>query len=111
MYEKVKREAEADRSAEKPVGIHIALRYEGEALPANTAPAILSTLDSDYAGISSQLGCSSDERIVAIVQSPDADLRSTGAAEWSGGQYDGRIHIAWTEGSQVGPQMRRALAV
>ena len=56
------------------------------------------------------MGCTSDERIVAIVQSRDAYLRSTGAAEWSGGQYDGRIHISWTDGAQLGPQMQRALA-
>ena len=110
VYERVRREAAADQSGEKLLGMHIALRYEGEALPSDTARAILSTLDEDYSRISAQLGCSSDERIVAIVQSRDAYLRGTGAAEWSGGEYDGRIHIAWTEGKQVGPQMRRALA-
>ncbi|HTA67825.1 MAG TPA: hypothetical protein VK776_06090 [Bryobacteraceae bacterium] len=110
VYDRVRREAEADHSGEKLLGIHIALRYEGEALPSDTARAILSTLDEDYSRIAGQLGCSSDERIVAIVQSRDAYLRGTGAAEWSGGEYDGRIHIAWTEGKQVGPQMRRALA-
>jgi tetratricopeptide (TPR) repeat protein len=110
VYERVRREAAADQSGEKLLGMHIALRYEGEALPPDTARAILSTLDEDYGRISAQLGCTSDERIVAIVQSRDAYLRGTGAAEWSGGEYDGRIHIAWTEGKQVGPQMRRALA-
>jgi tetratricopeptide (TPR) repeat protein len=110
VYERVRREAEADHSGEKLLGMHIALRYEGEALPSDTARAILSTLDEEYSHIAAQLGCSSDERIVAIVQSRDAYLRGTGAAEWSGGEYDGRIHIAWTEGKQVGPQMRRALA-
>ena len=110
VYERVRREAAADQSGEKLLGMHIALRYEGEALPSDTARAILSTLDEDYGRISAQLGCSSDERIVAIVQSREAYLRGTGAAEWSGGEYDGRIHIAWTEGKQVGPQMRRALA-
>ena len=110
VYERVRREAEADHSGEKLLGMHIALRYEGEALPSDTARAILSTLDAEYSHIADQLGCSSDERIVAIVQSRDAYLRGTGAAEWSGGEYDGRIHIAWTEGKQVGPQMRRALA-
>src|SRR5579864_2469765 len=110
VYERVRREAAADQSGEKLLGMHIALRYEGEALPSDTARAILATLDEDYGRISSQLGCASDERIVAIVQSRDAYLRGTGAAEWSGGEYDGRIHIAWTEGKQVGPQMRRALA-
>jgi tetratricopeptide (TPR) repeat protein len=110
IYERVKREADSDRSGDKLLGIHVALRYEGQALPADTARAILATLDDDYSRIAAQLGCTSDERIVAIVQSREAYLRSTGAAEWSGGQYDGRIHLAWTDGSQVGPQMQRALA-
>ena len=103
IYERVKREADSDHSGDKLFGVHVALRYEGEALPADTARAILATLDDDYSRIAAQLGCTSDERIVAIVQSREAYLRSTGAAEWSGGQYDGRIHIAWTDGSQVGP--------
>src|SRR5579864_8183624 len=94
VYERVRREAAADQSGERLLGMHIALRYEGEALPSDTARAILSTLDEDYARISAQLGCSSDERIIAIVQSRDAYLRGTGAAEWSGGEYDGRIDNA-----------------
>ena len=110
IYARVKREADADHSGDKLFGIHVALRYEGQALPPDTARAILAVLDDDYTNIAAQLGCTSDERIVAIVQSREAYLRSTGAAEWSGGQYDGRIHIAWTDGSQVGPAMQRALA-
>jgi hypothetical protein len=110
IYERVQREADSDHSGDKLYGVHVALRYEGEALPADTARAILATLDSDYLTIAAQLGCTSDERIVAIVQSRESYLRSTGAAEWSGGQYDGRIHIAWTDGAQVGPAMQRALA-
>ncbi|HTC34604.1 MAG TPA: hypothetical protein VK724_14585 [Bryobacteraceae bacterium] len=110
IYENAKREAVADRSGEKLYGAHIALRYEGEALPADTARAILAMLDDDYSRISAQLGCTPDERIVAIVQNRESYFRSTGAAEWSGGQYDGRIHIAWTDGTQVGPQMQRAMA-
>lgn len=110
IYERVKRESDSDHSGDKLYGVHVALRYEGEALPADTARAIVATLDADYSRIAAQLGCTSDERIVAIVQSREAYMRTTGAAEWSGGQYDGRIHIAWTDGSQIGPQMQRALA-
>jgi tetratricopeptide (TPR) repeat protein len=110
IYQRVKREADSDHSGDKLFGVHVALRYEGEALPSDTARAILATLDDDYSRIAAQLGCTSDERIVAIVQSREAYLRSTGAAEWSGGEYDGRIHIAWTDGLQVGPAMQRALA-
>jgi len=110
VYEHVRKEAEADQGGEKIYGMHIALRYEGQALPTEAARAVLALLEEDFSRISGQLGCSSEERIIAIVQTRDSYLRSTGAAEWSGGLYDGRIHIAWTEGNEVGPQARRALA-
>ena len=110
LYDRARRESESDRSDNKLYGLHIDLRYEGQTLPAETARAVLSTLDEEFNRISSQLGCSADERIVAIVQSRDAYLRSTGAAEWSGGQYDGRIHVSWMDGTTVSPQSRRMLA-
>ncbi len=110
IYEKVRRESESDRSSDKILGLHVALRYEGQTLPADTARAVVSTLDDEFSRISSLLGCWSGERIVAIVQSRQAYLQTTGAAEWSGGQYDGRIHISWTDGTEVSPEMRRRLA-
>jgi tetratricopeptide (TPR) repeat protein len=110
IYDKVRRESEADRSGDKIYGLHVALRYEGQTLPADTARAVVSTLDEEFSRVSSLLGCWTDERIVAIVQSREAYLRSTGAAEWSGGQYDGRIHISWMEGTDVSREMRRRLA-
>jgi len=110
LYERVRQESQADRSGDKLYGLHVALRYEGQTLPADTARAVVSTLDQEFSRISSLLGCWPGERIVAIVQSREAYLRTTGAAEWSGGQYDGRIHISWMEGSDVSPEMRRRLA-
>ncbi|HLK17574.1 MAG TPA: hypothetical protein VKT81_01425 [Bryobacteraceae bacterium] len=110
VYDKVRRESEADRSGDKIYGLHVALRYEGQTLPAETARAVVATLDDEFSRVSSLLGCWADERIVAIVQSRDAYLRSTGAAEWSGGQYDGRIHISWMDGTDVSREMRRRLA-
>jgi tetratricopeptide (TPR) repeat protein len=109
VYEKVRRETESDRSNDKIYGLHFALRYEGETVPADTARAMLGTLDGEFNRVSSQLGCSAVERITVIVQTRDAYLKSSGAAEWSGGQYDGRIHVALMEGADVGPRMRRTL--
>jgi tetratricopeptide (TPR) repeat protein len=109
LYNKVLREKENDRSADTLYGLRFALRYEGETLPAETARAIVGVLDEEFSRIAGQLGCRTDERIVAIVQSREAYLRTTGAAEWSGGQYDGRIHIALTDGG-LGAEMHRKLA-
>lgn len=57
-----------------------------------------------------EMGCASSERIIAVVEDRETYLRSTGAAEWSGGWYDGRIHLAWNDEKEVGAQMRRGLA-
>ena len=105
MVENAKREAAADHSSDRLLGIHIALRYDANALSLDTAHSILEMLEADYSRISTQLGCSSGERVIAIVQSREQYMRGTNAAEWSGGHFDGRIHIAWT-----GPGIERALA-
>jgi tetratricopeptide (TPR) repeat protein len=110
IYDKVRRESQADRSGDKLYGLHVALRYEGQTLPVDTARAVVATLDQEFSRVSSLLGCWAGERIVAIVQSREAYLRTTGAAEWSGGQYDGRIHISWMDGTDVSPEIRRRLA-
>jgi hypothetical protein len=91
-------------------GIHITLRYDGQALPADGARAILSMLDEDYIRISEQLGCSTQERVTAVIESRETYLRSTGAAEWSGGQYNSRVHLPWTEATQLSSRTRSALA-
>jgi hypothetical protein len=44
------------------------------------------------------------------VQSPEAYRKATNAAEWSGGLYDGRIHVPLIEGAQFGPRTRRTFA-
>jgi len=115
LYDRVKRESAADPANERLVGMRILLRYERDAVPVDAARAILGSLDEAYSGISFQLGCSAGERIVAIVMNRQTYLRSTGAAEWSGGWFDGRIHIAWdgiawNREKTVGADMRRGLA-
>jgi len=106
LLEDAERESAADFSWERLESEHIRLRYEGPAIPQDEAHAILAILEEDDRRISAQLGCSSSEPIVAILQSRQQYLRGASAAEWSGGHFDGRIHIAWTSG----PEMRRALA-
>lgn len=107
---KARQELAADRSGDKIYGNHVLLRYEGEVLPADTARSVVQLLDSEFLRISAQLGCTPQDRIVAVVQTADEYYRTTGAAEWSDGQYDGRIHVAMLEGPALTAQMRRVLA-
>ena len=106
----VEREGAGDRSGEKLYGTRVLLRYEGEKLPADVARTAVVMVDSEFTRISAQLGCPAEERLVVIVQSRDAYLKSTGAAEWSGGLYNGRIRISLADGQSIGSLMRRELA-
>src|SRR5258708_7886977 len=110
LCRKMDRESKADRSTEKLYGLRVALRYEGETLSPDVARGMIAVLDEELTRISDQLGCPAKERIVAIVQSRDAYLKGTNAAEWSGGLYDGRIHVALSDGRQLGPATRRPFA-
>ena len=110
LYKRVEREWKADGSGEKLYGYRFQLRYEGATVPADVARTMVSVLDEEFTRISAQLGCPANDRIPVIVQSREAYLRTTGAAEWSGGQYDGRIHIALVEGAAIGAQTRRVFA-
>lgn len=107
---RVAQELTADKSGEKLYGMRVAVRYEGERLPADVARNMVALLDEEFIRISGQLGCTTNERIIAIVQSRDAYLKTTNAAEWSGGQYDGRIHISLAAGETFGPETRRTFA-
>ncbi|MDQ2946059.1 MAG: hypothetical protein M3Y27_08980 [Acidobacteriota bacterium] len=95
LYYKVQREASSDRSGEKLYGMRVLLRYEGETVSPEVARGMVALLDEEFTRISGILGCPAEERVIAIVQSRQAYLRSTDAAEWSGGQYDGRIRVSF----------------
>jgi hypothetical protein len=110
LYRTVERETKGDQSTDKVFGLRVVLRYEAAAVPAETARQMTAALDQEFIRISGQLGCNAEERIVAIVQTRDAYRKTTQAAEWSGGQYDGRIRVPVLEGQGVDPAMRRVLA-
>jgi hypothetical protein len=110
MIRKIETEAAHDKSGEKLLGLRVALRYEGQALPYATAKKMLSTLDSEVARIGAIVGCPSHERLVAIIQSPEAYFKGAMAAEWSGGQFDGRIRIPFAPGAEVDDALQRVLA-
>src|SRR6202020_130229 len=107
LYKRVEKENKNDQSSDRLIGIRVALRYESSAIPVDTARGMVAVLDQEFGRISSELGCYAEERIVAIAQSPEAYRRTTDAAEWSGGQFDGRIRVPVFDGQQMDASMRR----
>ena len=95
-------ESKNDKSGQKKFGTRFLLRYDGAVADPETAGAMVTVLEQEFSRLSSQLGCRAEERIVTIVQSRDAYMKSTGAPEWSGGGYDGKIHIPIVDQKQAG---------
>jgi hypothetical protein len=111
LLKRARREVGADRSRQRTTTQYFELRYEGEAVSSGVAREYGEALDQEYERVAAILGCRRGERITAIVQSASAYRGSTGAAEWSGGEFDGRIRIPLLyERSRVGPQLRETFA-
>jgi len=110
LYRQVERETKGDQSNERLYGMRVLLRYEGSAIASDTARQMTEVLDHEFIRISQELGCRAEERVVAIVQSRDAFRKSTDSAEWSGGQFDGKIRVPMFDPRVVDRTMLRALA-
>jgi hypothetical protein len=110
LYHRVEKEQTHDQSGEKLYGVRVVLRYDSDTVPVETARGMVKAVDSTFARVSEQLGCYAEEKIVTIIQSRDAYKKATDAAEWSGGQYDGRIRVPVMSGQQMDARQEQVLA-
>ena len=110
LLDRVTRESAADRGSNVEHGQRFRLRFDGGRIPPHIASAMLQSLDAEYHRIDTQLGCGGNESITAIVLSRDAYKASSGGAEWSAAQYDGRIRVGMPDAAEVSPELRRRFA-
>jgi len=110
LYKQVQKERTNDQSSEKLYGVRVVLRYDSATVPVDTARAMVTVVDGTFARVASQLGCAAEEKIVTIIQSREAYKKATDAAEWSGGQYDGRIRVPVMNGQQMTAGAEQVLA-
>lgn len=101
LLAKAEREAAADQGVQTLESTRFSLRYDPQVMTAEVARHLAGVLEQEYSRISFELGCQTAERIAATAQSREAYLRATGAAEWSGGQFDGRIRVAVLEPAEM----------
>ncbi len=110
MIARLEKEVAGDKSADRLLGNRFLLRYEGGVLDTDVARNMVTILEEEYGRISMQLGCRSDDRIVTVVQSQKSYRSSTDAAEWSGGQFDGKIRIPVSETKSISAETRKVFA-
>lgn len=109
LYLKVKGELKNDTSRERLSSQRFDLRYDGAALNPAAASEVMDGMNEEAERLRLALGCAFDEKITAVVQNAEAYRATTGAEEWSGGQFDGRIRVVLDQG-RVTRQTRGALA-
>ena len=110
MIARLEKEVLGDKSGERLLGNRFLLRYEGGVLDTDVARNMVTILEDEYSRVSAELGCRSDNRIVTIVQSHKSYRASTDAAEWSGGQFDGKIRIPVAETKAINAETRKIFA-
>lgn len=110
LIARAEREKSADKGSERMIGVRVALRYERGVIPEPLAQAMLQVLDEEYTRIAFQLGCRAAEKVTAIAQSRQAYMAGTQAVEWSGGMFDGRIHVPVSDSRVVSAQTRKVFA-
>jgi tetratricopeptide (TPR) repeat protein len=94
LRQRIEHELNTDQASETAYGMRLALRYEGAALPDTAARKLAQKFEMQINKVVFQLGCKFNDRINVIVRTQENYQQATLAAEWSGGLYDGRIHIA-----------------
>ncbi|MBM3787455.1 MAG: hypothetical protein FJW30_24115 [Acidobacteria bacterium] len=104
------RENSNDKSTQVLHSPRFLFRYDTQVMSPEIARTVLAALEEEYTRISFELGCKTAERIAVIAQTPEDYRKATGAAEWSGGQFDGRIRVASMDGAPGGPAARRTYA-
>lgn len=109
LLNRARRELSADTSRAKVHGSRFDLRYNDGELTREQAGGIMAALDAEYQRIDLALGCGQQERITAVVMNRGAYQAATGAAEWSGGQFDGRIRVVLPAGGLT-PRVRQVFA-
>ena len=107
---RIEREIEADQAGETTYGMRLTLRYEGAVLPDDAARALTKEFEAQVNKVVFQLGCKFDDRVSVIVRTQENYHQASGAAEWSGGQYDGRIQIAVPPSGQADDYVRQTFA-
>jgi tetratricopeptide (TPR) repeat protein len=110
LYRRVEKETAGDQSTAKLYGLRVLLRYDANLVPVDTARLMVTALDQEFSRVSDALGCTASERLVAIVQSREAYHKSTDAAEWNGGQFDGRIRVPVAGGQGMDAPLLRIFA-
>ena len=109
LLERIRTERASDQSDEKTFGSRFVLRYDADALPDASARSLADELEKELPAVSSRLGCQIRDRLTVVVQTIDSYRAGTSTPGWSGGHYDGRIHVALGPNHAIDARVRETI--
>ena len=109
LLKRIQTERAADQSDDKTYGSRFVLRYDGKALPDTSARSLANELEKELPAVSSRLGCQIRDRITVVVQTMDHYRAGASMPGWSGGHYDGRIHVALGPNHAIDARVRETI--
>ena len=107
---RIRTERAADQSDDKTFGSRFVLRYDGEALPPSLARSLANELEKEMPAVSRRLGCQIRDRLTVVVQTMNDYRAGSGGPGWSGGHYDGRIHVGLGANQAIDGRIRETIA-
>jgi hypothetical protein len=109
LLARIQKEKAADQSDDKAFGSRFVLRYDGEALPESSARSLANELEKELPKVTGRLGCQIRDRLTVVVQTMDHYRAGAGTPGWSGGHYDGRIHVALGPNHAIDARVRETI--
>lgn len=93
MLDKAKREQAVSAEFTDKSSNDFVLKFLGDEKTAGSADAILSELEDARAAVGSDLGYFPQRRTIVLLYTNEDFKRATGAHDWVGGLYDGKIRL------------------
>ena len=109
LLHKAERELRVEERSSKKESRHFTLRYQGDRTSPSFQAELLALLETQYQGISRQLGYEPSANIIVILYTQKEFADITEAPSWAGALNDGKMRIPIGGLSSMNPELERVL--
>ena len=109
LLHKAERELQVEEKSSRKESRHFTLHYQGKETGPELQQEILTSLETGYQDLSSQLGYEPGENIIVILYTQKEFMDITEAPSWAGALNDGKLRIPIGGLTAMYPELERSL--
>jgi len=109
LLHKAERELQVEERSSRKESRHFTLHYQGKETGPELQQEILTSLETGYQDLSSQLGYEPSENIIVILYTQKEFMDITEAPSWAGALNDGKLRIPLGGITAMDPELERNL--